>query len=141
MPEKKRKAKDINEMTRKEFEAIPPREKWDSEVEFAGLVVLPSRKIHDSGYRCMDFVAIGKDHKPVCRLSGCSDVIHIDGIGGLGHRWNEKYKGVPKTIPPSGWSIDCLAKSGLLHMWPGSRYMTCGDALSSFEVYALENKK
>ena len=40
--------------------------------------------MHDSGFRTMDFVAYSKN-EPICLLSGCSDVIHIDGIGGFGH--------------------------------------------------------
>jgi len=128
---------DINNMTRKEFEALPHRE-WNEHVEFQSLIILPGRAKdkHDSGYRCMDFVAVTKGG-PQCLLSGCSDVVHIDGIGGYGNNWLLKYGTVPKNIPPSGWSIDCLPKSGLLRMWPNSNKMTCGSALSSFEIYAL----
>lgn len=128
---------DINEMTRKEFEGLPSK-KWDEIIEFSSLIILPgrARDMHDSGYRCMDFVAVTKND-PQCLLSGCSDVIHVDGIGGYGKDWFKKYGTVPQTIPPSGWSIDCLSKSGLLHMWPGSAKMTCGPSLSSFEIYAL----
>jgi hypothetical protein len=129
--------KTIDEMTRKEFEALPWRESFSSKVEAAGIVILPTRKIHDSGYRCMDFVAVGRDNKAICRLSGCSDVIHIDGIGGWGADWLNRYGSVPSLIPPSGWSIDCLRVSGLLRMWPSSSRVDCGDALSSFELYAL----
>lgn len=129
----------IENMTRKDFEALPHRG-WNEGIEFTSLVILPMRKLHDSGFRCLDFVAV-KTNVPVCRLSGCSDVIHIDGIGGYGHNWLEKYSGCPKAIPPTGWSIDCLPKSGLLRMWPMSNKMTCGSALSSFEIYALETQR
>jgi hypothetical protein len=133
--------KNINEMTRKEFEALPCRE-WNEDIgEFNSMVILPKRKKHDSGYRCMDFVAVKNDNTTLCRLSGCSDVIHIDGIGGYGDNWLNKYTTVPKLIPPSGWSIDCLPKSGLLRIWPSSNKMICGLPLSSFEVYAKEKTK
>ena len=127
----------INEMTRKEFEALPNKE-WNELIEFNSLIILPgrTRDKHESGYRCMSFVAVA-EKGPQCLLSGCSDVIHIDGIGGYGENWFKKYGTVPQTIPPSGWSIDCLQKSGLLHIWPGSGKMTCGPSLSSFEIYAL----
>jgi hypothetical protein len=128
---------DVNEMTRKDFDALPQR-KWDEEVVFNSLIILPGRAkdMHDSGYRCMDFVAVNEDG-PQCRLSGCSDVIHIDGIAGFGDNWLEKYGGCPTMVPPTAWSIDCLPKSGLLRMWPSSGKMKCGPALSSFEIYAL----
>jgi len=126
---------DINEMTRKEFEAVPSRE-WNEDIgEFVSLVILPSRHIHDSGYRCMDFVACNKDG-PIKRLSGCSDVIHIGGIGG----YNTDCVPFPNKIDPTRWSIDCLPKSGLLRIFTHGifthRKLTVGPALSSFDVYS-----
>ena len=127
--------KNANQMTRAEFEALPWRKAWDKEVECRSLIILPSRgKLHDSGYRFIDVVAVGLDG-PMCRVAGGSDVIHIDGIGGFG-QWDPA-KGVPRLIPPSGWAIDCLAKSGLLQLWPSSRLVIVGAALSSLEVYAV----
>lgn len=137
--------KDINEMTREEFEKLP-RRKWDEEFECRFLIILPGKgdkkSMHDSGYRCMDFVGV-KDDGSMVLLSGCSDVIHIDGIGGYGYKWFDKYHDIPILIPPSGWSIDCLPKSGLLRIWPESKKIKVGLALSSFEIYALtrEEKK
>jgi hypothetical protein len=104
---------DFNNWTLEEFQALPSR-KWDEEVECHSIVILPTEEIHDSNFRCMDFVAI-KDGEPLCRLSGCSDVIHIDGIGGYG-KWRWK-GGFPESIPPKGWSIDCLKVSGLLRIF------------------------
>jgi hypothetical protein len=127
------------EWTRKEFEAVPYRDDWGVEVICDSLVILPSRRLHDSGYRAMDFIAI-KGGKPLCRLSGCSDVIHINGIGGHGHRWLERYGTVPKLVPAHGWSIDCLPKSGLLHIFCDKKII-CGSALSSFEIFADEVEK
>ena len=128
---------DISEMTRKDFEALPHRE-WNEEITCNSLIILPGRAKdkHDSDYRSMDFIAVTDDGAQ-CLLSGCSDVIHIDGIGGFGDNWLKKYGKVPFAIPPSGWSIDCLPKSGLLRMWPSSNKMKCGLALSSFKIYAL----
>ena len=159
-------------MTRKQFERVPHRKKFDQEIECTALVVMPSevkffdeikfalvllaykiaprvlRKydkwelvsgLHDSGYRCMDFVAINKDDEPICKLSGCSDVIHIEGIGGYGYKWLEKYDGVPKKIDPFGWNIDCLPKSGLLRLF-NRETIVCGAGLSSFEIYSKPRK-
>jgi len=160
---------DINNMTKKEFGDLPHR-KWGGGIEFDSMIILPATfdiwgyikycfklvmasifrlekpeiwdigHIHDSGYRVMDFVAI-KKRKPICLLSGCSDVIHIDGIGGFGKDWLEKYGDVPDKIPPSGWSIDCLAKSGLLRIWSTLGKMTCGEASSSFEIFSIHKNK
>lgn len=89
--------------------------------------------LHDSGYRCIDFVAV-KKNKPIYRLAGGSDVLHFDGIGGYGYKWLEKHGSIPKTILPSNWDMDCLRKSGLLRIFCRGKII-CGDALSSFEIY------
>ena len=160
---------DINRWTREQFEAIPHRD-WNEEIgRFDSLVVIPAeisplgvvwlrirRKvarllkypepelwtvdgIHDSGYRCMDFVAV-MDDEPVCLLSGCSDVIHIEGIGGFGARWLERYGTVPKSVPPVGWSIDVLLTSGFLRLFCDGA-ITCGAGLSSFEIYSAPKRE
>ena len=153
----------VNEMTRQEFCRLPHR-KWDEEIICDSLIILPASfdwfgllkyhirsliakifhleappiysigHLHDSGFRCMDFVAV-KDDKPICLLSGCSDVMHINGIGGFGHNWLEKYDRVPDAVPPIGWNIDCLARSGLLRIFSHTGRILCDRALSSFDFY------
>ena len=119
--------KDILCMKKKEFWELPKR-KWNENIgPFESLVILPTCDYHDSGYRCMDFVAVDKDMYPICRLSGISDVIEIDGIGGHG----EIFAGQLTTV--KGWKIDCLP-CGYLRLF-ASGTLTCGEALSSFEVF------
>ncbi len=159
----------VSAMHRWEFDRLPHR-KWDEDIgEFDSLIILPSKVhyhdilfykarcilakllryeepnvytvkgLHDSGYRCMDFVAV-RGEEPVCQLSGCSDVIHIDGIGGFGYDWLHKYNTVPKLVPPHDWSIDCLPVSGLLRLFCRGK-MLVGTALSSFEIYHAGGNK
>ena len=158
--------KSINTMTRREIGAIPYRKKWDEEILCDSLVILPARfdlfsailwkakkfvssffgleappiyqikHLHDSGYRLMDFVAV-KRGMPICRLSGCSDVIHMEGISGFGENWVAKYGKVPEFISPTSWNIDCLNKSGLLNLWCRGQ-IKCGPSLSSFEIYQIK---
>lgn len=135
MPEKP-----ITEWTRAEFLALPDRNAWDENVECDSLVIVPLRTMHDSHYRNMDFIAV-VNGEPKCRLAGGSDVLHLDGIGGYGYDWLHVHGKVPQLVIPSGWSVDCLPKSGLLHIWPMSGRVLCGHALSSFEIWALEEKK
>ena len=54
----------VSEMTRKQFDELPHREYGSGEIEFRSLVILPGRSkdMHDSGYRMMDFVAVGAKH-------------------------------------------------------------------------------
>jgi hypothetical protein len=90
--------------------------------------------LHESGFRCMDFIAC-RGGEPVCKLSSCSDVINIEGIGGYGEHWLQRYGTVPKVVSPIGWSIDCLPRSGLLRIFCGVE-MTVGLGLSSFELFS-----
>ena len=95
--------------------------------------------LHDSGYRQLDFIAV-KKNIPICKLSGYSDVIHIDGVGGLGIHWYERFHKCPDSIVPKGWNMDCLPRSGLLRLWC-SYPLRVGLALSSFEIYGDEREK
>jgi len=128
----------IDGMTRKQFDELPYRQDTFESVTCDCIVILPGcvKDMHDSGYRCMDFVAVRKN-EPVCRLSGCSDVIHIDGISGMGDAFM-KTGAFPTMVKPKSWNIDCLAKSGLLRLWCGHYQVRCGAGLSSFELVAID---
>ena len=126
--------KDLGNWTKKEFEALPSRN-WNEDIgKFDALIILPTTSLHDSGYKCMDFIAV-LDNKPKCRISGGSDVIHINGIGGLGENWFKKYGKIPDSTKPIDWSIDCLKRSKLLRLFCSSK-LTAGESLSSFEIFA-----
>ncbi len=125
---------DVNNMTKKDFLKVKHRKSFNENIgAFDSLILIPTRRKHDSDYMCMEYIAV-KNNKPLCRIGGYSDVLHIDGIGGYGKR------GVPiledGKINIKGWSIDCL-KSGYLRLFTmqnGS--LTCGCDLSSMEVFS-----
>ena len=129
---------DIYDMTLKEIKALDVRD-WQEDIGiFYSLVLLPAtnkKDMHESGYRLMDFIAV-KDGKAICRLSGCSDVLHINGISGTG----ELKGSFPNMIKPVQWSIDCLPVSGLLQLWSPGNNLKAGLALSSFEIFAVPTK-
>lgn len=134
----------IDQMKRKDFESLP-HWKWDEEIEFRSMVILPGRStdLHDSGYRLMDFAAVNNDYEAFCLLSGCSDLIALDGIGGYGYRWQQKYVGVPQNVSVAGWIIDCLPKSGLLHIRNKSGRLKAGLGLGllSFNLYSMPKEE
>jgi len=127
MPEEE--IKDVMTMTRREFYRLPHRSN-DEDLFCSNIIILPAtaRYLHDSGYRCMDFVAVDGS-RPICRLAGGSDVLHIDGIMGR------------SSIADSAWSIDCLPVSGLLRLWTRTGRIKVGLAYSSFEIFAVEREK
>ena len=120
---------DYTTWPRKKFLELPTRP-WNEEISgLDAIVLLPTRHKHDSGFSCMDFVAI-RDHKPLCLLSGCSDVVHVDGISAVLHQDREQ-----------NWSIDCLYPSGLMRFFCMDRKLVAGIALSSFELFAMPRQK
>ena len=124
--------KSVEYWTRKELEELPLK-LWNENIgKFNSLVILPRKKLHDSGFRLMYFVAVNDNDIPFCKLSGCSDVLNIDGISGYG-KWID---GIPSLIKPKLWSIDCLKTSGLLRLWSNYQLET-EMALSSFEVFSI----
>lgn len=139
------KEKHFTEWTRKEFEALPSAD-WKNEIgEVDSLIILPTRHKHDSGYRCMEFVTIQKG-KPTFIVGGCSDVIHLAGIGGHNIGAQNFDEGLlverirTRTCPRASWSIDCLPVSGLLRLFCDNR-LYIGRSLSSFEVFFKEDDK
>ena len=122
----------VFDMTKEDFEKVPERCGFSEDIgEFDSLVIIPQDYAHDSGWMCMDFVAVSKEGEPICRLSGYSDVLNLDGIGGYGNWCGGEF---PNCIEPKGWSIDCLP-CGYLRVF-SRNVMTAGPALSNFEIYA-----
>lgn len=135
--------KKASAMSRAELMAVP-RLPWDAQATCASLIVIPGsgsrRRFHDSGFRAMSFVAADEDDNPIGLIGGGSDVIHLDGIGGFGFDWLDKYGKVPDLVPPSGWNVDCLPKSGFLRFFCDGK-IKCGPSLSSMEIYAVRRPR
>lgn len=127
---------DIHKMTLKDFRTLPACP-WDKIVMCDTLVLLPTREIHDSDYRCLYFVPC-EGKKPICRMSGSSDVLHLDGIGGAA-TFSILRKDQSGALLGS-WNIDCLPVSGLLRLFSSGSRLKCGPSLSLFEVYAIPMK-
>ncbi|MCP4495053.1 MAG: hypothetical protein GY820_48300 [Gammaproteobacteria bacterium] len=116
----------------KELRALPARKGSESIEGIGSIIILPMAKkygLHRSGYKYMDFVGCA-DNMAYCRLSGCSDVIHLGGfIGSNNPDWVKDSR-----ILPGNWSIDCLPGNGLLRIFTHHE-LIIGAALSSFEVF------
>ena len=128
-------------LTNKEFESLPIPPSYHNNIgEVDWLVIIPTRHTHDSGYRCMKFAVI-QNGIPTYLVSGCSDVIHLGGIGGYNkcianNSYINRVKN--KQVPVCSWSIDCLPTSGLLRIFCDKK-MYLGASLSSFEIFFKED--
>lgn len=119
-----------------------PLRKWDQDVGLlSAIIVIPARKKHDSGYRFIEVIGCrAKTGAPFCKLTVCSDVVHLDGIGGYGYKWVDKYGHCPDLIPPQNWEFDCLPRSGCFRFWANG-LLRADLALSSFSIYSNQGKK
>ena len=128
----KKEATEVKKMkldaTREEFENLPIKK---PELPFNSFVIIPTGKIHDSGYGCMKFALANHDIVVGC-VGGCSDVINLNGIGGYGHNYKDAVK--TRMVPVIDWNIDLLP-NGLLRVFTSNNLDIPEMILSNFEVY------
>jgi hypothetical protein len=109
--------------------------RWEEDIGwFHSLVIVPEKELHESGYRCMSFVAYNEHNEPIVKIGGGSDVLHLGGIGG----WNDDLAAIRKNGNPP-WSIDCLP-NGCLRVF-NNRRLRVGPDLSSMELFYEELKE
>lgn len=135
--------KHYDNWTVEEFRSLPyPDSFWNNIGEIDSLIILPTEQKHDSGYRCMEFVAI-QEGVPTYRLSGCSDVLCLGGIGGYNcygdniASYQRRIKN--QTTPVNDWSFDCLPESGLMRIFCRKKLIV-GASVSSIELYFKEEE-
>lgn len=134
--------KNLTQYTITEFRNLPKRKFGEDIGNFDSLVILPTRLKHDSGYRCMEFVAV-KGEEPVCRMGGYSDILHLLGIDGFncfGKNDDKKLsiRRAANVTFHASFRIDCLP-CGLLRIFCGYK-LKAGHDLSSFTLYVDETK-
>lgn len=135
---------DYTNWTIEQYKALPkPSSYTNEEVGLIdGLIILPTEELHTSGYRLMEFVTI-QDGVPTYRVSGCSDVLHLCGLGGYNiGRYNYDKMDIllhRNTLPKITWMIDCLPVSGLVRLYCGKK-MYLGDSLSDMGICVIEDK-
>lgn len=121
-------AKHYEMWTRKEFEALPELGRWKGETESPTevdcLIIMPTRKLHDSGYRIIDIVVI-KDEEPIGKFSNMTDVLQI----------------VRSNETPRTWSMDWLRVSGLMRIWAAGYDCQIISPFSAFEISAIKINK
>lgn len=117
--------------TREEFENLGYFEPTD---EFNGVVIVPTKELHDSGFCCMKF-ALTNGNEVVGCVGGGSDVIHLNGIGGYG-KYNKDIDVTLKTnmVKRIDWSIDCL-QNGLIRLFCSYKLDIDKLILSDFNLY------
>lgn len=131
--------RDILNLTKKDFRDIPHRG-WAKDVYCDSIVIIPEAEMHDSGFRCMQIVAMEGD-TPVYKCAGGSDAIHINGIGGYGELNSEAYKTAfssgCRLVPVTSWTIDMLP-CGYVRLFTRGK-IKVGAALSDLEIMPVKD--
>jgi len=106
-------ANEIDKITRKELLAVPKRE-WDKVLtDVSGVYVIPSGRKRESGWACMDFVAVTPDG--LVGFGGICDVVSFEG---------------------SHFQMDCDYPSRIIHIWCRRKFSISNDISSiSFTEY------
>lgn len=100
----------IFEMSKEDFAKVP-RVNGYACCDFDSIVIIPLNELHESGFCRMEFVVADEAGIPICAFGGCQDVIHLNGLLGIGDKQiNEtKDKATGRLlVDPVAWSIDCL---------------------------------
>ena len=120
-----------------EFIKLKP---FEPKEPFNGFIVIPQMdcELHDSGYRMLK-IALTNHGRVVGCVEGCSDVIHLNGIGGYG-KFGDKYQERVKTKlgPIIDWSID-VAPNGLVRVFCSYELEMSDLPLSDLPIYLKEN--
>lgn len=114
----------LNDWSRKELLGLPVRE-WNTDSEYDSVLLLSTRKKHDSGWAIMAIIGV-RDGQPVEIACCCCDDI--------------EWKFPPAQTVANGTLLigqirmDCAFRSGALHAWKRGAKFRVGTALSSTEI-------
>lgn len=106
----------MDKLSRKYLMSIPKRDCDQRIKDATGVFVIPSRKKHDSGWACMDFVATTEDG--MIRFGGNCDDVSFEG---------------------RHFRMDCDFDTKLLHIWNTYSKFTISADMSSIYFIEQEN--
>lgn len=106
--------KNLNDYTLEELRAI---ENFGEQEEFSAFAIVPMEELHESGYRVMKFI-LERDGKIVGAVSGWSDMVHVNGIGGYGAYGDDFMSALKSQMTPRvAIRLDCLPTSGCIRFF------------------------
>lgn len=129
----------VTDYTREELLQI---ENFKTELPYNAFVIVPTGKMHDGSIiGWMDMKIILLDCLTIVgAISGHSDVINLNGIGGYGLDF-EKTADTGKTDRIS-WNIDILGKSGCVRVFCDTHYLEIDPlVLSNLEIFVKTKRR
>lgn len=120
--------KHLNEWSRSDLLSLPVRG-WKETSTYDSLLILSTRKKHDSGWAVMAIIGVVAG-QPTEIASACCDDIE----------WKlPTMRGVSDDYTIGQMRMDCALKSGALHAWSHANRFRVGMALSSTQIEVFGN--
>ena len=117
-------------MTRKELLALPVCKFTEQESrKYASLLIVPAKKLHDSGYRLMAIVGLDKKGKPIEIADFCDDI-----------EWRIPMINAGSRLAYSPLRTDMYANLNCLHAWTRYGYFTVWGCSSAEVTLVLDEK-
>lgn len=127
--------KDLNHYSRKELLDLPHKQ-WDASATYNSILLLSTRRKHDSGYAVIAIVGVRKG-VPVELATSCSD--DIEWRFPAPEQFGTHGDGTPMLM--GHINTDCLYRTGAMHMWSDTHDFQIGDSLSCIRVTAVPIQK
>ncbi len=119
------KQKSLNQWSHAELMALPHRQ-WDMNSSYDSVLIVSTRKKHDSGWAMMAIIGIRKN-QPIEIAAGHCDDIEWKLPPAITFGTNAEY-----TI--GQMRMDCAIRSGAVHAWSDRAVFTVGCSLSSVDI-------
>ena len=103
--------------TRKELLSVPKRH-WSESIIAKCAYIIPSGRKHDSGYSCIDLVAMKEDGTLVRCGGGCDDI---------------SFRG-------NGFRMDCIYPSRIIRIWNNKHFVITPD-VSSIDFEEIDHER
>lgn len=124
--------KTLNQWSHAELMALPIRS-WSAKSEYESLMVVSTRRKHDSGWAVMAIIGVRRGQPIEIAVCCCDDIewkvakplTHYPMHGG-------------RTFSVGQFRSDCCLRSGALHVWGRHLKFSVGPALSSTHIEVLE---
>lgn len=106
--------KSILDYTLEEFQDM---EYFGSGELFNAIILVPTKDVHDSGYRCMAGI-LERNDDIVGKVGGGCDVVNPNGVGNYGPFDPAIFSKMinSRSVPYMGLSMDCLPKSNCIRL-------------------------
>jgi hypothetical protein len=120
------KDKTINQWSRDDLMGLPVR-KWDAESEYDSVLLLSTRKKHESGWAKMAIIGV-RGGQPVEIAGSCCDDIE----------WKLPPMTEYSTHSIGQMRMDCVLRAGAMHAWSKSGIFRVRWALSSMTIELIQ---